>query len=239
VRAVDPQDHARFHALYRARVTNGMLDRSTAIWERVSDPRSEHAVFAELLGPENAPEGYLVYAQPLGYGPHDYDVRDWCALTPAAAHRLLAFFADHRSLGKDLRWNGPATEPILGLLPEQGAKASRILRWHLRIVHLQRALELRGYAPGAEGELHLEVIDAQLPENAGRFMLRVEGGRATVRPGGRGELYCDIRGLAPLYSGFLTPRALRSLGWISGHDAAIDDATRLFAGPEPWMPDLF
>jgi predicted acetyltransferase len=240
MRAVDPQEHAQFHALYRerARRANGHLDRDHAFWERVT--RSPvNVVHAAMVGPDDAPEGYVVYAQPPEIAPYDLTVKDWAWLTPRAAHRLLAFFADQRSLGKDLKWSGAAADPMLGLLPEATWKVERAHRWFLRVAHLERALALRGYAPGAEGELHLDVTDAQLPANAGRYVLRVRNGAASLERGGRGDLKCDARGLAPLYSGFLPPAELRAIGWIDGPDAALETASRIFAGPEPWMPEIF
>jgi predicted acetyltransferase len=60
-----------------------------------------------------------------------------------------------------------------------------------------------------------------------------------VRAGGRGELRLDVRGLAPLFSGLVAPADLAVAGLVEGPAAALDVAQRLFAGPEPWMPDFF
>jgi predicted acetyltransferase len=70
-------------------------------------------------------------------------------------------------------------------------------------------------------------------------VLNVERGAADVKRGGRGELRCGIRGLAPLYSGLFSPPALQQLGWIDGPREALSSAARAFAGPEPWMPEIF
>jgi predicted acetyltransferase len=90
--------------------------------------------------------------------------------------------------------------------------ASTTLRWLTRIVDVPQALAARGYPKDVSGEVHLEIHDDLLPANHGRFLLRVDEGQAEVTAGGRGSLVTDIRGLAPLYSGFLPPRTLQSLG---------------------------
>jgi predicted acetyltransferase len=112
----------------------------------------------------------------------------------------------------------------------------------LRVVHVAKALAARGYPDGVEGELHLEVRDDVLPANQGRYMVRVAGGRGEVTPGGRGELKLDVRGLAALYAGYLAPAALRAIGFLEvegAGEAVLATAARVFAGPEPWMPDFF
>ena len=44
----------------------------------------------------------------------------------------------------------------------------------LRVVDVAAALSLRGYSPGVTGEVHFDVTaDEVLPENAGRWVLRV------------------------------------------------------------------
>ena len=111
--------------------------------------------------------------------------------------------------------------------------------WMLRIVDVKGALEARGYPRGARGEVHFEVTDTLLPHNNGRWVLQVAEGNGTVTAGGNGDIRLDIRGLAPLYSSFLSPHALRSTGFIECGDAALEAATTIFAGPEPWMPEIF
>ena len=57
---------------------------------------------------------------------------------------------------------------------------------------------------------------------------RGEGRAASVSGGGA---------WLPLYSGLFTASNLHDLGLLEGDDAAIRLAERLFAGPEPYMPD--
>jgi predicted acetyltransferase len=49
----------------------------------------------------------------------------------------------------------------------------------------------------------------------------------------------DIRTLASLYTGFLSPEALRSVGALVADDASVRLASALFCGPSPALPDMF
>jgi predicted acetyltransferase len=143
-----------------------------------------------------------------------------------------------RSLGVDLKFQGAPADPMLALLPECSWRVDRAWSWMLRVLDVPRAFAGRGW-PRARGELHLEVRDETLPENAGRWTVEVCDGDAEVLRGGRGELRVDARALAPLYTGYQDAATLRRIGWIEGPDEAIEVAAALFAGPPPWMPDFF
>ncbi len=223
-------DEAALRALYRP--AHGNLDRCEAMWDRILRPQGERVSCFRV-----GDEGYAVLGTE-GSGLHyDVLVRDWQAHTPAAARRLWTLLADHSSLGESARWFGPAVDPMVAHLSEQAASITAGQRWMIRVLDVPPALEARGYA--ADGELHLEVHDPLLDENAGRWVLQVADGRARVERGGRGSLRADIRGLAPLYTGLFDPPTLARLGWITGDAAALAVATRLFAGPEPWMSEMY
>ena len=240
IRPVDPTDHELFHDLYRQRAqrTSGNLDRHQIIWQHILQPANE-VVYAYLIGPEDKPEGYVVFSQQPGTRGYHLQVRDLVTLTSSAGHSLWAFFADHRSLAQDVHWPGPLVEPMLSLLAEQTYQVVHLERWLLRIVDVPKALMLRGYPPGVEAELHLQVRDNLLAENNGRFVLAVSNRSGQVSRGGRGELRLDVQGLSPLYTGLLTPHQLQSIGQVEATDIALSVAAQLFSGPEPWMPDHF
>ena len=224
----------------RARITSGNLERTAGLWQRIlSFP--DQTVYGYLIGDVAAPEGHIIYYQKSDQpGPFNLCVRDMLALTRAAARTLWAFIRDHRSVAESVIWFGPANEPLLNLTEECRMQRSRFdHRWLLRIVEVRKALETRGYPEDAAGELHVDIQDDLLSANHGRFVLSVADGRGEVRPGGRGDLRTDIRGLAPLYSGLFTPAVLRMTGQIETDDRTLATAARLFAGPEPWMAEMF
>jgi predicted acetyltransferase len=166
-------------------------------------------------------------------------VRDWAILTTAAAKSFWAFLAKHRSQIDKVQWRGSTVESLSLLLPEQTLDPEFVERWLLRIVNVEKALSARGYPPGIESELHLEVQDRLLEANQGKFILSVANGRGEVTRGGRGEMKLDVRGLAPLYTGLFTPQQLQQSGYLQATETAIATATLLFSSSSPWMPDLF
>lgn len=239
---VDVNGVERLRAPYRelAMRTNGLLDRNAALWERLADPYDGSPVRAFAVGSENALRGYLVFQQVAAErGSYDLAVRDFIACEAAVVRRLWTLLADHRSLAETVRWYGPGVEPLLLHLAEQEAKPRACLRWMLRIVDLQAALAGRGYPRRAAGRLALEVVDPLLPENTGRVALEVEGGRARVTAADHVDLTIDVSSLATLYSGMWTAAQLRAHGRLSGAEEAIAVADALFAGPEPWMAEMF
>jgi predicted acetyltransferase len=79
-----------------------------------------------------------------------------------------------------------------------------------------------------------------LPENQGRFWLRVRDGRGQLEPGGRGGPTLAIGAFSSLYTGWASAEMLRRAGKLEGGSegqlTALDAA---FAGPTPWMVDEF
>jgi len=109
----------------------------------------------------------------------------------------------------------------------------------VRICDVQKALEARGYPRPLKGALHLRVRDELIEQNDGAWVLEVEGGSGRLRAGGEGTLGVDIGALATLFSGHMSPRALRALGRVQGSEESLDLAQAIFAGPAPSMPDMF
>lgn len=241
MQAVPPDRHEIFHepARVRARRTNGNLERTHGLWEKLVSPPGE-TMYAYVIGDRQNPDGYVIFQQREDKpGPFQIRVRDMAALNEAAARTLWAFFAGHSSVAECVKWAGPMNDPLLNVTSEISVTKTHPDRWMLRILDVQGTLTGRGYPQGTEGELHLEIEDDLLPQNTGRYILRVGGGRGEVEPGGRGDLRTGIRGLAPLYSGLFPAETLRATGQLDGNDAVLATATRLFAGPEPWMPEIF
>lgn len=233
--------HEVFKDLYhqQAKVNNGNLDRNQAIWDGAIKPQTEEPVYAYLIGQETQPEGYIILAQYQEDNNNLILIKDWVVLTAAAANTLWTFLAGHRSQIKKVRWRSSPVDPLTLLLPEQTANIRNLERWMLRIIDVPNALEKRGYPLGVETELHLQVEDELLPENNGKFVLKVSNGRGEVTKGGKGELHLDVRGLAPLYTGLFAPHQLQLAGKLEATETALSVATSLFAGSQPWLPDFF
>jgi predicted acetyltransferase len=241
VELCDPVDRDVLLPMYneRARRTTGNLERSEKFWKRITgNPKGN--VQAYVVSGASGPEGYVVLTphSETGWG-YELNLRDVVALTPAAARRLWTFFADHRSFAGKVKWVGGPGDPFAYHLREQEWDVDRVWTWMLRTVDVERALGERGYPAELETELHLAVTDDILPRNNASFVLHVSNGKAEVTRGGRGSVRVDVRGLAPLFTGFHSAPELKATGYIEGPDEDLARATAIFAGPAPWLADFF
>jgi predicted acetyltransferase len=242
LRDATPDDRAGIEACYRekAAFTNGMLDRGPYVWQRVFEPRGQSAR-SFVVGERGRIDGYTVVYEKRGDSFLDYSLvtTDLVARTPAAVARLLAFFADHGTLGDALTWCGAPSDPFVHALRSVVYTTRMQHSWMIRIVDVAKALEARGYPAGLTSSIDLEVRDELLGANAGRFVLQVEGGRGHVTRGGRGSMTLDVGALAALYSGHLPPRALAVAGALAAPDDDLARAESIFASAAPSMSDFF
>lgn len=240
MRPVRPEDEPMLHAAYQQWAARhpGNVDRTEFHWNRILDLRGSKATGYVVTNGDRI-DGYVYFVTTTEPKLWNMDVRDIVALTPAAARRLLTFLADHRTIRQFASWKSSPADPLLLHLGEPCYEFTRARPWMLRIVHVANALAARGYAPVVQAELHFDVADDVLPENGGRWTLRVEAGTAQVTRGGRGSLAIDVRGLAALYSGYQSPSDLVLAGRLSAPEAELAAAAAVFGGPLPWMRDAF
>jgi predicted acetyltransferase len=238
---VVPSNLEVFYDLYQkqAKLINGNLDRHPFIWQKIIPPFENEGVYAYLIGTGEHSQGYAILSQHHQQESSVLLVRDWVALTPAAAQSFWSFIANHRSTIEKVRWAGAVIDVLKLLLPEQTTTIKSMKTWLLRVVDVAKALEKRGYPSGLQAELHLEVQDDLIAENNGRFILSVSHGQGEVTKGGTGELKLHIRELAPLYTSLFTPYQLQLTGRLEATETALDTAAQLFAGVSPSMPDSF
>ncbi len=113
--------------------------------------------------------------------------------------------------------------------------------WMVRITDVGRALVARGYPRGPETRLTLDLRDPLIPTSSGAWQLSVSKGAANVErvAGSAKALRLDVRGLAAIFSGLVTPRQGVALGWADGDAESLDAAEALFTGSTPWMTDHF
>lgn len=243
VRDATYDDRAALFALHaaRARATNGHLERAPWLWERVLEPPNGPRRRAVVFEHDGEVQGYAVTSttKEAHAGKGELQVHDHVVATPRAARALRSFLADHRSMIATAQLQGAPAEPSWLPLEEQALRVLRWQRFMVRLVDVPAALQARGWPATTRGDLHLEIVDDVRPDNAGRFVLSVEEGRGVVRRGGRGDLRCDVRALAPLYASYLSAHELVSTGLLDGAPDALDVASALFAGPQPWMTEMF
>ncbi|MEQ9496545.1 MAG: GNAT family N-acetyltransferase [Deltaproteobacteria bacterium] len=223
----------------RVRRDDGNLLRGPYVWSRIFSPRFERTE-RFVVEEDGALVGYTVFKKTASGVLHDFELTDLVATTPDAHRRLLDFFFTHRSFVKELTWAAPPSDPFLGLWPEHHYEVKLDMTWMLRLTHVAKALEARGYPEGARGALTFEVEDEHVPGNAGVYTLHVEDGRASVsRYRGEHVVRTDACSLATLFSGYRSATALRAMGGLSASDAAITRAEQLFVPRGPHMNHLF
>lgn len=242
VRAARTSDDEAIAELYQRQAQGrpGFLDRSPIFWERLREPRRDPPPTGYVIERGDRIEGYCYLApRAAASGRQELYLSDWATSTPQAATRLLSFLGDHGSLLDDVVWYGSANEPLLTLLAEQRYQMRLQDVWMLRILNVATALTARGYPPSLETQLELQIDDELLPANAGRYLVEISGGSARVRPGGAGLLRLHARGLAPLYTGYLSPADLCLLGLAEGPQDQLDRALAAFSGPPPTIREFF
>ena len=235
-------DDATLKAIYDrfAHQTPGLLQRLELHWGGILGPRGRQAVHRYVAERDGEPLGYLVFTQRNDVaGGRLLEVGDFAVTERPAARALLGFLGAHRHNVTTVRLHGGPNDPRLFNVPQPGASVSALEPWMLRVMDVPAALEARGYPPGVAAELHLEHRDEQVPENTGRWLVRVADGRATVEPGGGGRVRTTARGLSGVYSGGYTAEALAAPPHLV---AAPDDLallTSIFSGPPPWIANHF
>ncbi len=241
VNLTDAAVRADIEAAYRMRsaACTGNLDRGPYIWNRIFAPKGTPPYAYRVVG--TGTEGYVFMTKlPRESVWADFPLLDIAARTPRAARRLLSLMADHKSLANEFVWYGSPADPLLAHLREQPASVKLKLNWMVRIVDVKEALVRRGWPLGLSGELQFAVTeDPVFPENEGKWTLTVADGEAEVKRGGNGALKTDINGLAMLYSGYLPAREAVIAGFCEGPELELETAGALFAGPAPFMPDMF
>ena len=108
-----------------------------------------------------------------------------------------------------------------------------------RLLDVESALRERGYPQEVSGEVVLSVDDRLFEDNHGPFRLIVESGKASVERVDDAGAVLPIGALSSLFSGYVSPRDLASVGAIEVPDASLDALGALFAGPGPWLLDHF
>lgn len=244
VREATPDDRPIIERLYHKRLLRspGNVDRNDWAWQRVLSPGLwSPKTYGYIVEKNGVPLGYVYFAQKPGGNITDntISVADFAWESADAGKTLLSMLADHRSMAVAIEFPGAPADPLTLLMNENAAERITRFDWMLRIVDLKKAIEGRGYFPDRGAELHLKIDDPTIPENCGKFVVTIAGGRGTVQEGGDGRLTASIRDLAPLYSGFMSAESLHAADRLSGDEESIASASRIFSGPAPWMSDMF
>lgn len=225
----------------------GLLSRSEAWWDTLldDDPVAERDGAGQRCHALVPGRGYALYriapSWTDGVPDGTVRVRELHATDPEAAAALWAFVTDLDLTSRIVAGSRPVDDPVLAMI-EDTARLTVTQGWplYLRLLDLPAALTARRYA--ADGQLVLEVSDAHLPDNAGRWELTVEGGVATCRRRDRApSLSLDTRELATVVLGGVRVSQLAAAGRIGVHDTdAVARFDTMLATPlAPWHEGMF
>lgn len=250
LRLVDPADALAVigpcHEAAR-RTRAGRPTRSPARWtqEWLCEQDEEDKEFgppriAALGTPGEPVAGYVLYRTKHEgdggntRGPGLVRVDELEAETPAVAAALWDYTASLDLTGTVRAWGRPADDPLLHFAADrdQVRVTAQFPALWLRLVDVAAALTARSWA--APVELVLEVADARLPVNSGRFRLKAGPDGAAYEPARADpDLTLDVRELAACYLGGTRVVELVAAGLVAEHApgaaAALDAAlyTRL------------
>ena len=237
----DPEAHGGIvDALHRsaARVPAGIGRPGWATWETPELRRAQHADpgilhrgkeaqrLLVVSDADGVPQGYARFRRAVAWSGAVADgtveLRDAVALTPAASHRLWSLLLDLDLTNRVTVDMLPVDDPIVHLLVDVRAAEPRVrdLVW-VRILDLPSALASRRYP--APVDVVLEVRDALIPENAGRWRVTATeafGAAAVERVGADVEpdLVLDIDALGAAHLGATSLAALALAGRVEARD---------------------
>ncbi|MFD9792198.1 GNAT family N-acetyltransferase [Streptomyces sp. NPDC059070] len=194
---------------------------------------------------DGSPAGYAIYRTKGGDGvPGVVRVDDLDADTPAGAAALWRYLAAIDLTGRVRRWGGAPDDPLLHFAADrdQVKVVQHYPALWLRLLDVRAALTARAWA--APVDLVVEVRDATVPANAGRFRLTVAPGAdtASYEPADApADLALDVRDLAACYLGGTDPAVLVEAGLVTEHTpgAAGALAAALRTGRLPHTVDGF
>ncbi len=239
-------DDPRLERCYRefARRYDGCLDRGPFIWKRIQQNREQmfHGFAVVPDGPGSPVEGYAFVGQVRRpeNGRHDVVLSDLAFSTQRAGLRLAGFLGDYASMGWNLSFIGGACHPFLTLLSQQWVDVSMRDYWMLRICDVGAAIAARGYASSVRANVVIEVDDELIEANRGRWQIEIDDGQGrAARTNLAAQLRTNIRGLAAIYAGFLTPQQAALVGLAEGDTDAMATLAPAFTNSGPWMVDHF
>lgn len=228
---------ARSHLLRRA---TGSCDRGPYLWKRVwarYGVPNDAFILDDEEGHVRAWAIYRLTRKDDGF--FRLSLEDHGATDAPGLQALVGFLASQASMAREVSFPCGPHDPLLDALPEHIAQVSLYEPFLLRVTHLQRALEDRGWPVGLSTSLAFHLDDPVLPAQSGDWVLEIEAGQGRLRPGGPGGVRVGPRGLAALYTGYCRPDDLVLRGLLEASD---EDCARLataFAGPPPGMSDGF
>lgn len=194
-----------------------------------------------LLELDGEPAGYAIYtvSQEWAHGSSvgKVSVLEAVAPTPEGTRELWRWLLDFDWTSRFEASHLPLDHPLFLLLAEPRRMQFEVGdgTW-VRLIDVEAALAARSY--GADTQVVVELTDAFLPENAGRWRLGAHGAERTNMAA---ELALDVSGLGSVYlGGFSFADLVRGSRASELAPGAVQRADALFAtSVQPWCAEVF
>jgi predicted acetyltransferase len=232
-------------------ITPGSLDRAEARWRLIlSDEewmrRGDGPTYRAVIEVDGQPRGFTIHRIKSDWsdrGPQGrLLVQELVALDPEAEQRLWQWLSAIDLVGTVALWRGPVPHPLqLWLQEPRRLGLTTVDGLWLRILDLPAALAARTYA--GEGSVVLDVTDALIDSNAGRWQLtaRVDEPATIERTTAEADLAIDISALASAYLGAFRMNDLARAGHVRElRPGALRTADVMFLSPTaPFSNTMF
>ncbi|MHB1431911.1 MAG: GNAT family N-acetyltransferase [Streptosporangiaceae bacterium] len=239
----------------------GMISRPGAWWNlAVSDPefarRGRSPLLSLIAEGDSGPRGYALYAtkddwDADGIADGGMVVHELFSPDPAAYAALWTDLLSRDLVTTARAYRRPVDDPLPFLLTEsRQVRARQSDGLWIRLVDLPAALAARRYLRPVD--LVIEVTDALVPANAGRWRLRAGAAERTWRAADAAEAICerttadadiavDVSALGAAYLGGTRLSALAQAGQVteSRHGAVAELSAAMSWDPAPWAPIMF
>ncbi len=229
-----------------ARTRPGMLSRPDGFWDSILDEEPPGSADAGPRQHALVPgRGYAVYRlKPewtAGAPTGTVEVAELHALDAQATAALWRFVTDVDLSTTTVAGHRPPDDPVLAMVVDT-VRTQAVHDWavQVRVLDVAAALTRRGYA--TDDAIVLEVADAQLPDQAGGWYLRVVDGEASCeRTSADPDLRLDIGSLSTLYLGGNRTTQLVAAGRVvESTPGAASRFDHMLATPvAPWHEGMF
>jgi predicted acetyltransferase len=187
-----------------------------------------------------ADDGVLSYRWSGGHEELEVDLM--AASSAATSRTFWRILSSHATMARMVRATLAPDDPVTLLLREPEITLECGHYWMLRLVDPARAIDGRGFPANVEVSVQLELNDAALRGNSGRWTLEVGGGAGKLAPAvGTADgsaLRLGARGFAALFGG-IPVATLRRAGLLTGGDVAADETLDCAFGGTAFMTDYF
>jgi predicted acetyltransferase len=245
----------------------GMFARDDAWWSRVLRTNDDSTADSEplrgvLAEDDSGPRGYAIYSAKLEWDTQTFladgslHVKELIAADPAAAALLWGDLLSRDLVTEMTASLRPVDDPLVHLLADPRRARRRVGDgvW-VRLTDVPKALGLRRYS--CPVDVVIEVTDALLPGNSGRWRLVAGGGTAARSGGGpdggvgfagqcsaddsEADLTLDVAALGAAYLGGTRLGELAGAGLVTEHRAGAlaGLSAALSWDPAPWCPLIF